>query len=116
MKQCRAALLAALLIGAPILAPTAGWSQTADPIATPRIDQRAQNQAKRTDQGVASGNLTKTEAARLKRQQARIQKREAAAKSDGVVTSGEKRRLTAAQNGESRRIARQKHDAQKAVN
>jgi hypothetical protein len=109
MNRVSSALLAALLIAAPV----SGWSQTTD---TPKIDQRAQNQAKRTEQGVASGNLTKTEAARLKRQQARIQKREAAAKSDGVVTSGEKRRLTAAQNGESRRIARQKADAQKAVN
>lgn len=109
MNRISSALLAALLIATPV----AGWSQTTD---TPKIDQRVQNQAKRTEQGVASGSLTKTEAARLKRQQARIQKREAAAKSDGVVTSGEKRRLTAAQNGESRRIARQKADGQKTVN
>ena len=112
MNRISATLLAALLIAAPV----AGWSQTTDPTATPKVDQRAQNQAKRTEQGVASGSLTKTEAARLQRQQARIQKREAAAKSDGVVSSAERRRLTAAQNAESRRIAKQKHDGQRAVN
>jgi hypothetical protein len=112
MKSISSALLAALLIAA----PAAGWSQTVDPTATPRIDQRAQNQAKRTEQGIASGSLTSNEAARLERQQARIQKRETAAKADGVVTPEERRRLTAAQNAESRRIAKQKHDRQKAVN
>ncbi len=110
--------LSALALAAALLtAPLAAWSQTtADPNATPRIDQRAANQAKRTEQGAASGALTQPEAARLQRQQARIQKRETAAKADGTVTNGEKRRLTASQNAESRRIAKQKHDGQKVVN
>ena len=110
MTRISAALVAACLIATPL----AGWAQTAaDPTATPRIDQRAANQTKRTDQGVASGALTNQEATRLERQQARIQKKEAAAKSDGVVTQDERRKLTAAQNAENRRIAKQKHDGQK---
>jgi len=100
-----------------LAAPAAIRAQTtADPTATPRIDQRQANQANRTEQGVASGALTRTEANRLQRQQGRIDQRETAAKADGVVTGQEKRRLTRAQNGESRRIAKQKHDRQKAVN
>lgn len=111
MTRIAAALLAACLIGAPL----SGWTQTlSDPTATPRIDRRAANQAQRTEQGVASRSLTKQEAARLQRQQARTQKKEAVAKSDGVVTKQERRKLTAAQNAESRRIAKQKNDAQKA--
>jgi hypothetical protein len=41
-------------------------SQTArDPAATPRLDQRQANQEKRIEQGVASGQLTEKEAARM---------------------------------------------------
>ena len=43
-------------------------SQTArDPAATPRLDQRQANQEKRIEQGVASGQLTEKEAARMEK-------------------------------------------------
>lgn len=79
---------------------------------TPRIDQRQANQERRIDQGIASGELTKREAARLDRGQDRVDALENAAKADGVVTRRERRRIHHAQNVESRRIYRQKHDAQ----
>ena len=66
----------------------------------------------RIDRGIASGELTKPEARRLTRQENRINKAEDKAKADSVVTAQEKKRLTKAQNATSKRIYRQKHDAQ----
>ena len=79
---------------------------------TPRIDAREARQQQRIDQGVASGELTPRETARLERGQAHVQTMEANAKADGVVTPQERGRITHAQNVQSRRIHRQKHDAQ----
>ena len=98
--------LAALMLGAVTLPALAQAN-------TPRIDQRQMNQDRRIDQGVASGELTKREATRLDRGQDRIENMEDKAKADGVVTRRERARLTHAQNFESRRIYRQKHDAQR---
>ncbi|MDP1653442.1 MAG: hypothetical protein Q8L56_12050 [Rhodocyclaceae bacterium] len=80
---------------------------------TPGIDQRQANQERRIDQGIASGSLTQREAARLDRGQERVDNMENRAKSDGVVTARERARLQNAQNVESRRIYRQKHDRQR---
>ncbi|WP_126446305.1 hypothetical protein [Sulfuricystis multivorans] len=80
--------------------------------ATPGIDQRQMNQERRIDQGIASGQLTAREAARLERGQDRIDAMENRAKGDGVVTARERARIQYAQNVESRRIYRQKHDRQ----
>jgi len=80
---------------------------------TPGIDQRQANQERRIDQGIASGQLTPREAARLERGQDRVDAMENRAKSDGVVTARERARIHKAQDVESRRIYRQKHDRQK---
>lgn len=69
-------------------------------------------QQERITQGVASGQLTPAETARVDAQQARIEGAEAKAKSDGVVTAKERTHLTKMQNRASRTIRRQKHDAQ----
>jgi hypothetical protein len=79
---------------------------------TPRIDARQAKQEQRIDQGIASGELNKREAHRLNRQQNVIDKAENKAKADGVVTAKERKALTRAQNSTSKRIYRQKHDAQ----
>jgi uncharacterized membrane protein YebE (DUF533 family) len=79
---------------------------------TPGIDQRQNNQEQRIDQGIASGQLNQREAARLERGQARVNAMENRAKSDGVVTARERTRIQHAQNVESKRINRQKHDRQ----
>ena len=83
---------------------------------TPRVDQRQANQEQRSDQGVASGSLTQREANRLDRGQQHVDNMENRAKSDGVVTRGERARLHQAQEVQSRRIYAQKHDRQHDYN
>ncbi|MDP2880996.1 MAG: hypothetical protein Q8N89_05390 [Azonexus sp.] len=83
---------------------------------TPRVDQRQANQEQRIDQGVASGSLTQREANRLDRGQQHVDNMEARAKADGVVTRGERARLHHAQDRQSARIYRQKHDRQHDYN
>ena len=80
--------------------------------ATPGIDQRQANQERRIEQGVKSGELTRGEAARLERGQAKLRHMEPRAKADGVVTAKERRQIMREQNKQSKRIAREKHDAQ----
>lgn len=89
-------------------------AQAADPAATPGIDKRQQVQQKRIDQGVQSGQLNGREADRLQRHQQHIQKAENKAKADGRVTQKERARIHHAQDQESRRIHREKHDRQRA--
>ena len=83
---------------------------------TPLVDQRQANQERRIDQGVASGSLTQREANRLDRGQDRVDNMENRAKSDGVVTRGERARMYQAQDRQSARIYRQKHDRQHDYN
>ena len=82
--------------------------------STPRIDKRQQNQDARIDKGVEKGQLNQKEAARLEKGQEHVQKMEDKALSDGKMTKGEKRRIEHGQDVQSKRIARQKHDKQKA--
>ena len=104
---------AALLLSAFTL-PALAQAPARDPAATPGIDQRQANQQKRIDQGVQSGQLNQREAARLEKGQERVQKMEDKAKADGVVTKKERARLQHAENKQSRHIAREKHDRQRA--
>lgn len=83
---------------------------------TPNVDQRQANQQKRIDQGVASGQLTGKEAARLEKGQEHVQKVEDKAKADGKVTAKERARIHKAQDAQSRHIAREKHDRQRDRN
>jgi hypothetical protein len=82
--------------------------------STPRIDQRQANQERRIDAGVKSGALTEKEAARLERGQAHVQKMEDKAVADGKVTRRERVAMEKAQDRQSRKIYRQKHDKQRA--
>ncbi len=82
--------------------------------STPRIDQRQAKQEKRIEQGVTSGQLDQREAARLQKGQARVQKAEDKATADGKVTAKERARIEKMQDKQSRQIARQKHDKQRA--
>ena len=87
-----------------------GIAQAGD--QTPRLDQRQENQQQRIASGIESGRLNAAEAARLERGEARLERHEAAAKSDGVVTRRERAALHHEADTMSRRIHRQKHDAQ----
>jgi hypothetical protein len=74
--------------------------------------QRNINQEKRIQQGMASGQLTNREASRLEAGQAHVDRVEARAGRDGHVGAGEQAHIQHAENVQSRRIYRQKHDAQ----
>jgi len=74
--------------------------------------QRNVNQQERINQGVKSGQLTNREAGKLERGEARIDRKEARAGANGHVSAGEQARIQSADNRESKRIYRQKHDAQ----
>jgi hypothetical protein len=74
--------------------------------------QRDANQQKRIEQGVRSGQLNDREAARLERGQARDSTLQARAGANGNVSKNEQQRLQRNENRQSRRIHREKHDAQ----
>ena len=101
-----AVIAASLLVSSAVLVPVASAE------ATPRVDQRQHNQAQRIRQGVASGELTRAETKRLVNGQQHVRRVERRAKADGDVTAAERARLEHAQDVQSRRIYRQKHDAQ----
>jgi uncharacterized membrane protein YebE (DUF533 family) len=104
MKRLVSILLAVIFVialGASALAQT-----------TPSVDRREHRQQRRIRRGVRSGSLTRREALRLERQQARTRALEARAKSDGRVTARERARLQRRENRTSRHIYRQKHDRQ----
>ena len=78
--------------------------------ATPRIDRREARQHARIHEGVRSGELTRGEAGRLRAGERHVDRMETRAKDDGVVTPRERARIGRAQNRESRRIYRLKHN------
>jgi hypothetical protein len=76
--------------------------------------QRNINQQQRIEAGVQSGALTKKEAGSLEHGQARVAGAEAAAGADGRIGPREERSIQHKENRQSKRIFRQKHDAQTA--
>lgn len=80
--------------------------------STPVADQRQENQKERIKEGVKSGELTRTETARLAKNHRELRRIERRAKADGEVTARERARLQRKENQNSRAIRRQKHDAQ----
>jgi hypothetical protein len=97
--------MAASLLAVPAIA--------ADP-SMPVVEKRQLLQQERIGQGVASGQLTPQEAVRLERQQAGIERAQERAEADGKVTPEERARLHRKQDRASRRIYKEKHDAQTA--
>jgi hypothetical protein len=78
----------------------------------PNIQQRMQNQERRIQQGVNSGQLTPKEAGRLQAREAKIKQDEARMKSDGQLTAKERKKLNKELDNASDRIYKQKHDRQ----
>lgn len=74
--------------------------------------QRNINQQQRIEQGIQSGALTNHEVGKLERGQARANRKEARAGADGWVGANEQRRIQTAENRQSRRVFREKHDGQ----
>jgi len=79
---------------------------------TPRYDARQQHQQERIVNGVQNGELTARETRRLAAGQVHLNRVERRAKADGVVTGRERAHMQHEANQQSRRIHRQKHDAQ----
>jgi hypothetical protein len=105
-----------LAVGATFAVASLGaFAQAASAPHTPRVDAREVRQEARIEKGVASGQLTARETARLEKEQAVIGKAEARAKADGTVTKSERRRLHKMQDHASRDIHHQKHDKQTAA-
>lgn len=110
-------MAAVAMAGLPALvnAQTSAPAPTPSELAQKRIDQRQANQDKRIDQGVQSGQLNQREAARLDKGQARVDNMEnRALANDGKIGKREARRIEHAQDVQSARIYRQKHDKQTA--
>ena len=75
--------------------------------------QRNINQQQRIEQGVKSGQLNNREAGRLENGQARVDRGEARVGANGRVSANEQQRVQKVENQQSKRIYKQKHDAQK---
>jgi hypothetical protein len=76
------------------------------------VDEREQNQRARIRSGVASGEVTRAEAERLRAEQRQVHRTERRMKSDGTVTPREQHKLKREQDRVSRDIRKQKHDRQ----
>lgn len=74
--------------------------------------QRDVNQQQRIEQGLQSGQLNTREAAKLEKEQSRVDRMESNALKDGNLSAAEKARIQNAQNKVSGDISREKHDAQ----
>ncbi len=73
--------------------------------------QRNINQQQRINNGVRDGSLTNHEAASLERGQAHVDKREARAGANGHVSAGEQRRIARADDRQSARVYKKRHNA-----
>ncbi|NML65773.1 hypothetical protein HHL22_11200 [Hymenobacter sp. RP-2-7] len=100
------------LFSATMLLVVASLATAQAQTATPVVRAREQNQRARIRQGVASGELTPREAARLRGREAGLTAERRADRADGVVTAQERQDLRRTENRDSRAIYRQKHDGQ----
>lgn len=90
-------------------------SKPAQAKRTPVVNHRQVVQHRRIVRGVRSGQLTKSEARKLSRQQARIRrtKRRDRRMNGGKLTSSERKHLDRMQNRANRHIYRLKHNKRK---
>jgi len=79
------------------------------------INKKQKKQISKIEQGVKSGELTRTETKRLIKQEKQLQKQKRIAKSDGVVTHKERAKLRKEINKLDIVIYKQKHDKQKCI-
>ena len=114
MKMSLTAALLTLLAGTSLAATSTPPARTPGKTvakSTPRIDRREVRQHARIHQGVKSGELTRPEARNLRKGQRHVHRMENRAKADGKVTPAERARITTAQNHQSNKIYRKKHNA-----
>src|SRR5437868_5517819 len=87
-----------------------GFAATSPQTRTPTVNRRQNRQRRRIRQGVKSGQLTRGEAARLRREQRRIAAQKRSARRNGNVSAAERARLRRSENRANRRIYRAKHN------
>jgi hypothetical protein len=102
VKKISAILLAGVLASLIASAALAG---------TQRVDRREALQRARIAEGRRSGELTRSELARLNTGQRQVHRMERRAGADGIVTRVERRRIERVQDRESRAIRRLKHNS-----
>ncbi|MGH9657807.1 MAG: hypothetical protein ACRD96_04630 [Bryobacteraceae bacterium] len=96
-------IVAAILAGA--LATPDAWAQ--------RVKKRQKAQQERIDEGVKSGELTKKEALKLEKQEAKLHQEIKKDRADGGgLTRKERVKIEHKQDKMSEKIARDKHDNQ----
>jgi hypothetical protein len=78
------------------------------------IDQRQDYQQDRIEHGIRDGQITSSEARRLEQGERAIDRAQARARADGVVTPQERARIDRMTDRESREIYQQSHDRQQA--
>ena len=78
------------------------------------IDQRQDYQQDRIEHGIRDGQITSSEARRLEQGERAIDRAQARARADGVVTSQERARIDRMVDREGREIYQQSHDRQQA--
>ena len=79
-----------------------------------KIQERKEKQQERIAKGIEKGSLTPTEAARLERKEAKLNKEIRRDRKDGGgLINKEKAKINRQQNKLSKQIAKQKRDAQK---
>ena len=76
------------------------------------VNQRERNQQRRIAHGVRDGELTRNEARKLEKEQAKIRRDEARAKADGDFTPKERAKIQREQDRASRDIYKETHDNQ----
>lgn len=96
-------IIAAILLTAIAGPAFAQWN-------SPGIDRRQAIQQHRIERGYHSGRLSAQEAWKLDRGQRRIHRMERRAEADGYMSRRERERIRAAQDRQSRRIAREQQD------
>lgn len=74
------------------------------------IGDRQDRQAERIERGRENGSITWTEGIRLRAQQNKIARTEAALKSDGYLSKGDRAKLAEMQSDASRSIRSESHD------
>ena len=113
MRRMNVVLIACLWLG--LMAAAANAEPGSDDPGTPRIERREWRQEQRIRQGWQSGELRRGERARLRAGQRRIDRMEWRAARDGRFSGMERRRIDRAQDRQSRRIYRLKHNRRTRV-
>jgi hypothetical protein len=99
-----------IIFGGFLMAGIAITSIASAQTRTPVVNHREHRQAARINQGVRSGELTRSETHHLRNDEKHIRNQKMAYKSTGHVTAAERARLRREESRTSRAIYRKKHN------